>query len=323
MASRNVLVAVRVRPPAAPEGRAPDEAVFEAVGGAAVRERSAGGRAFSYDHAFGPDVSTRRLYDAAVAPVVSAAFEGVNGTVFAYGQTASGKTHTMIGGDAAAADGVARAGGAGAAAEPGVLPLAMRDVFARAAGGGGGGRETLLRASYVELYNESLRDLLAPRAAAASSAAASPSAAASAGCGGGSGPSFAPLAPPPAPLQIVEDRARGPVVRGLREEVVTSAAQADALRARGDAARTVAPTGRNERSSRSHALFRLVIETRVGDGDEEEGDNDGNVAIRATRRGREQPAVKVATLYLVDLAGSEVRHLTSSRISMRHQNVLS
>lgn len=56
---------------------------------------------------------TEQLYDGKIRPVVQAAMSGFNGTVFAYGQTASGKTHTMMGNEA----------------EPGVIPLAVDELF--------------------------------------------------------------------------------------------------------------------------------------------------------------------------------------------------
>lgn len=69
---------------------------------------------------------------------------GFNGTVFAYGQTSSGKTHTMR----------------GTSEDPGLIPKAVREVFNRITASPG--REFLLRVAYLELYNEEFRDLLAP-----------------------------------------------------------------------------------------------------------------------------------------------------------------
>jgi hypothetical protein len=68
--------------------------------------------------------------------------EGYNALIFAYGQTASGKTHTL----------------SGSPAEPGIIPLSIRDLFALIRNSPD--REFLLRASYLELYNEALLDLL-------------------------------------------------------------------------------------------------------------------------------------------------------------------
>ncbi|XP_074313248.1 G-type lectin S-receptor-like serine/threonine-protein kinase At2g19130 isoform X3 [Silene latifolia] len=70
--------------------------------------------------------------------------DGINGTVFAYGVTSSGKTHTMHGDDS----------------YPGIIPLAIKDVFSIIQETSG--REFLLRVSYLEIYNEVINDLLDP-----------------------------------------------------------------------------------------------------------------------------------------------------------------
>ena len=54
---------------------------------------------FSFDHVFGPSSTQKEVYDSVGRDVVEEAFNGFNGTVFAYGQTSSGKTHTCIGPD--------------------------------------------------------------------------------------------------------------------------------------------------------------------------------------------------------------------------------
>jgi centromeric protein E len=72
------------------------------------------------------------------------ALDGINGTIFAYGQTSSGKTFTMK----------------GSSTNPGIIPRALEDVFSIIANTPD--REFLLRLSYLEIYNEVVRDLLAP-----------------------------------------------------------------------------------------------------------------------------------------------------------------
>ncbi|KAF2550558.1 hypothetical protein F2Q68_00038097, partial [Brassica cretica] len=96
------------------------------------------------DKVFGPQANTMDVYDVAARPVVKAAMEGVNGTVFAYGVTSSGKTHTMHGDQES----------------PGIIPLAIKDVFSIIQDTPG--REFLLRVSYLEIYNEVINDLLDP-----------------------------------------------------------------------------------------------------------------------------------------------------------------
>lgn len=100
--------------------------------------------AYAFDKVFGPATTTRRVYDVAAQHVVSGAMEGINGTVFAYGVTSSGKTHTMH----------------GEQKSPGIIPLAVKDVFSIIQDTPG--REFLLRVSYLEIYNEVINDLLDP-----------------------------------------------------------------------------------------------------------------------------------------------------------------
>lgn len=85
---------------------------------------------------------TPELYADKVAPLVDSAMKGFNSTVFAYGQTGSGKSHTM----------------SGTADELGIIPCAVDGVFDAITGDTD--RAFLLRVSYIEIYNETLRDLL-------------------------------------------------------------------------------------------------------------------------------------------------------------------
>ena len=140
--------------------------------------------------------------------------EGYNAVIFAYGQTASGKTFTLSGDEA----------------EPGIIPRAMKDVFAfirRTST-----REYLLRCSYLEIYNESIHDLLAPPTSAAAN-----------------------------PVQI-QGIGGDMTLTPLREEVVTSLKGVKEVLKRGEGNRRTACTDWNDRSSRSHSIFRLVIESR-------------------------------------------------------------
>ncbi|XP_068659259.1 kinesin-like protein KIN-7D, chloroplastic isoform X2 [Aristolochia californica] len=96
------------------------------------------------DRVFGPTTTTRHVYDVAAQHVVSGAMEGINGTIFAYGVTSSGKTHTMHGDQRS----------------PGIIPLAVKDAFCIIQETPS--REFLLRVSYLEIYNEVVNDLLNP-----------------------------------------------------------------------------------------------------------------------------------------------------------------
>lgn len=96
-------------------------------------------------------------------------------------------------------------------------------------------REYLLRCSYLEIYNESIHDLLAPPGSASQ------------------------------PVQIIGNGVLAP----LREEVVTSLKGVKEVLERGEGNRRTASTDWNERSSRSHSVFRLVIESRERGGADE------------------------------------------------------
>lgn len=99
---------------------------------------------FHFNRVFTPDQSTQQLYDDCIRAGIEHFLAGYNGTIFAYGQTASGKTHTML----------------GTPDTPGLTLLAIDHIFARIAADPS--RLYLLRCSYVEVYLEDLNDLLAP-----------------------------------------------------------------------------------------------------------------------------------------------------------------
>ncbi|KAG5601212.1 hypothetical protein H5410_032582 [Solanum commersonii] len=140
----NVTVTVRFRPLNAREIGKGDELAWYADGDSTVRNENNSKIAYSFDRVFGPATTTRHVYDVAAQHVVGGAMEGINGTVFAYGVTSSGKTHTMH----------------GEQKSPGIIPLAVKDVFGIIQETPG--REFLLRVSYLEIYNEVINDLLDP-----------------------------------------------------------------------------------------------------------------------------------------------------------------
>lgn len=193
--------------------------------------------------------------------------DGYNAVIFAYGQTASGKTFTLSGDQD----------------QPGIIPRSMKDVFAfirRTPT-----REYLLRCSYLEIYNESIHDLLAPSTTSAQ------------------------------PVQIMGNG----VLTPLREEVVISLKGVKEVLERGEGNRRTASTDWNERSSRSHSIFRLVIESRERAASS--FDDDDDTSGRCTPSGRSTPgfsnnggprlqsrggrSVQTSVLSLIDLAGSE------------------
>lgn len=140
----NVTVTVRFRPLSPREIRLGEEIAWYADGETVVRNEHNPSIAYAYDRVFGPTTTTRHVYDVAAQHVVNGAMEGINGTIFAYGVTSSGKTHTMHGDQRS----------------PGIIPLAVKDAFSIIQETPN--REFLLRVSYLEIYNEVVNDLLNP-----------------------------------------------------------------------------------------------------------------------------------------------------------------
>ncbi|KAF0928782.1 hypothetical protein E2562_010660 [Oryza meyeriana var. granulata] len=140
----SISVTIRFRPLSEREIQRGDEISWYADGDRLVRCEYNPATAYGYDRVFGPSTTTEAVYDVAARPVVKGAMEGINGTVFAYGVTSSGKTHTMHGDQNC----------------PGIIPLAIKDVFSLIQETPG--REFLLRVSYLEIYNEVINDLLDP-----------------------------------------------------------------------------------------------------------------------------------------------------------------
>ncbi|KAG8092257.1 hypothetical protein GUJ93_ZPchr0012g22040 [Zizania palustris] len=140
----SISVTIRFRPLSEREIQRGDEISWYADGDRLVRCEYNPATAYGYDRVFGQSTTTEAVYDVAARPVVKGAMEGINGTVFAYGVTSSGKTHTMHGDQNS----------------PGIIPLAIKDVFSLIQETPG--REFLLRVSYLEIYNEVINDLLDP-----------------------------------------------------------------------------------------------------------------------------------------------------------------
>uniref|UniRef100_A0A6M2EYD1 Kinesin motor domain-containing protein n=1 Tax=Populus davidiana TaxID=266767 RepID=A0A6M2EYD1_9ROSI len=140
----SISVTIRFRPLSEREFQRGDEIAWSADGDKIVRNEYNPATAYAFDKVFGPHTASQDVYEVAAKPVVKAAMEGVNGTVFAYGVTSSGKTHTMHGDQNS----------------PGIIPLAIKDVFSSIQDTPG--REFLLRVSYLEIYNEVINDLLDP-----------------------------------------------------------------------------------------------------------------------------------------------------------------
>ncbi|KAK7510728.1 kinesin motor domain-containing protein [Phyllosticta citriasiana] len=255
----NVVVSVRVRPQA---GTADDvnHGDWELDGRrGAITYSGKEGGQFISDNVFTANDNNAKVYDSAAKRLVRRVMEGYHGTVFAYGMTGTGKTFSMQ----------------GTASSPGVIPLAITDIFSFI-------RETpqrefLLRVSYLEIYNEKINDLLSPPPP--------------------TGPGM--QAVPQEEIKLREDSKRGVYATPLKEEIVQSPNQLLRVIARGDNSRRVAGTQFNARSSRSHAVVQIVVESRER--------VPGGSSLHENKRAATivPGGVRVSTLSLIDLAGSE------------------
>ncbi|KAI1779491.1 kinesin-domain-containing protein [Hypoxylon cercidicola] len=167
----------------------------------------------------------------------------------------------------------------GTASSPGVIPLAITDIFSYIRETPS--REFLLRVSYLEIYNEKIHDLLSMSSGN--------------GVGGNAQEE----------IKLREDSKRGVYATPLKEEIVQSPTQLLRVIARGDQARRTASTQFNARSSRSHAVVQIVVESRERIPGGAGGEN--------KRSGILPGGVRVSTLSLIDLAGSEKAAETKER----------
>jgi centromeric protein E len=220
-----IFVAVRIRPLNARElsgddGKQPEVAVFRAMDGNKVVEQpryqlpeGAAAPAWEADAVFGEGDGNANVYSAAAKPVVSAVLRGINGTVMAYGQTSSGKTHTMSGSDV----------------DPGVMSLALRDIF-DAVRADEHTRRYDVRCSYMEIYNEEIRDLLSRDPDGNRSH-----------------------------IKLVNGHNGLTQVLNLEERKVKSSEEVNDVVAAGLKRRQVGRTAMNHVSSRSHAVLRIKV----------------------------------------------------------------
>jgi hypothetical protein len=157
------------------------------------------------------------VYDEGAFPLVENVMVGYNGTIFAYGQTGCGKTHTMIG--------VKNDGLIG----KGIIPNAFDHIFGYFDDQENSKKKFLIRCSYLEIYNEDVRDLLGRNV--------------------------------DKKLDIKEDPDRGVFVKDLTTCIVKSIAEIESYMNKGTSMRMTGETAMNKDSSRSHSIFTIYVET--------------------------------------------------------------
>lgn len=166
---------------------------------------------FAFDRVFDDNTSQGDVYESTTKNLLDSVLDGYNATVFAYGATGCGKTHTIT----------------GTAQQPGIIFLTMQELFERIADRNDE-KVTEVSLSYLEIYNETIRDLLVP---------------------GGS----------KAGLMLREDANRTVSVAGLSSHRPQSVEEVMDMIMKGNEYRTVSPTDANATSSRSHAVLQINV----------------------------------------------------------------
>ncbi|XP_069744371.1 kinesin-like protein KIF3C isoform X2 [Narcine bancroftii] len=215
-----VKVVVRCRPMNGKEEAAACEQIVVMdvkVGQVSVRNPKATSsempKSFTFDAVYENSSKQSDLYDETVRPLVDSVLQGFNGTVFAYGQTGTGKTYTMQG---IWADQEKR----------GILPNAFEHIFTHISRSQD--QQYLVRASYLEIYQEEIRDLLSKDQNKK--------------------------------LELKEKPETGVYIKDLSSFVTKNVKEIEHVMNVGNQTRAVASTNMNEYSSRSHAIFVVTIE---------------------------------------------------------------
>uniref|UniRef100_A0A8C7K310 Kinesin-like protein KIF16B n=1 Tax=Oncorhynchus kisutch TaxID=8019 RepID=A0A8C7K310_ONCKI len=188
----------------------------DGISGDSMRERK---KTFTYDFSYDSAdsksntfVSQEKVFKDLGSDVLKAAFQGYNACIFAYGQTGSGKSYTMMGnpGDA------------------GLIPRICEGLFSRIAGMTRWDEASFrTEVSYLEIYNERVRDLLRRKSTETYN------------------------------LRVREHPKDGPYVEDLSKHLVQNYHDVEELMEAGNINRTTAATGMNDTSSRSHAIFTI------------------------------------------------------------------
>lgn len=209
---RKFFVSVRVRPLNEKEALRNEDVDWECINGKSIiqknndfgPDRSMRPSSYSFDRVFGPNCSTRQVYQEGAKAIALSVVDGINASVFAYGQTSSGKTYTMTG----------------------IIEYATADIFDHIHKHNE--RKFHLKFSAMEIYNESVRDLLSRDAT---------------------------------PLRLIDDPERGTIVDKLTEEVVRDRNHLAELLSVCRARRQIGEILLNESSSRSHQIIKLTVES--------------------------------------------------------------
>ncbi|XP_067904464.1 kinesin-like protein KIF3B isoform X2 [Heterodontus francisci] len=170
-------------------------------------------KTFTFDAVYDYNSKQVELYDETFRPLVESVLLGFNGTIFAYGQTGTGKTYTME----------------GLRTDPerrGVIPNSFEHIFTHISRSQN--QQYLVRASYLEIYQEEIKDLLAKDQTKR--------------------------------LELKERPDTGVYVKDLSSFVTKNVKEIEHVMNVGNQNRSVGATNMNEHSSRSHAIFVITVE---------------------------------------------------------------
>ncbi|PKI37210.1 hypothetical protein CRG98_042401 [Punica granatum] len=232
-----ILVLVRLRPLSEKEVVANEVADWECINDTTIlyrnslREGSLFPSAYTFDRVFRGDCSTRQVHEEGTKQIALSVVSGINSSIFAYGQTSSGKTYTMNG----------------------ITEQTVADIFDYI--NKHEERAFVLKFSAIEIYNEAIRDLLSSDNT---------------------------------PLRLRDDPERGTIVEKVMEETLRDWNHFNDLVSICEAQRQIGETSLNERSSRSHQILRLTVESSARE-----------------FLGKDNSTTLAASVNFVDLAGSE------------------
>ena len=176
---------------------------------------------FTFDEVFDIGTSQEEVFNISAKPAVNSVLEGYNSTIFAYGQTGTGKTFTMEGFTYNNMDN-----------SRGIIPRTIESIFSYIESNSNKNTKFIIRAAYLQIYNEMISDLLKPENTNKN-------------------------------LSIREDKQKGLYVDDLSEWAVRGPSDIYTLLERGATCREVSNTFMNDVSSRSHAVFMITVEQMI------------------------------------------------------------
>ncbi|XP_076131635.1 kinesin-like protein KIF3B [Alosa pseudoharengus] len=282
--AESVKVVVRCRPMNEKERAANYERVVSVdvkLGQVAVRNPrgSSPPKVFTFDSVYDWNSKQVDLYDETFRPLVDSVLLGFNGTIFAYGQTGTGKTYTM--------EGVRN--------DPerrGVIPNSFEHIFTHISRSQN--QQYLVRASYLEIYQEEIRDLLSKDQSRR--------------------------------LELKERPDTGVYVKDLSSFVTKSVREIEHVMNVGNQNRSVGATNMNEHSSRSHAIFVITIECSETGVDGENHIRVGKLNLvdlagseRQTKTGAQGERLKEATK--INLSLSALGNVISALVDGRSTHI--